>query len=118
MDDILFNFLDFGLSNNESESKLSLTSNSNREEDNKWYNIPSDSDSDLDNKAPSAPFILLRSSATSESTSGISTLIRKEYSIRTRIRALTIMNNKIPMARIIKITGISRTRIYNLVVNA
>jgi hypothetical protein len=110
MDDILFNFPNFGLSDDESESKLSLTSNSNREEkeqDNKWYNILFNSDSDLDDKASSAPFILLRSSAISASTSDTSTPIRKEYSIRTRIRALTIINNKIPMARIIKITGIS-----------
>jgi hypothetical protein len=120
MDDILFDFPDFGLSDDESESELSLASNSDgeeEEEDDEWYNIPSDSDSDSDDEAPSTPFVLLRSGATSASTSGTSTLIRKEHSIGTRIRALTMMNDKISIARITKVTGISRTRIYNLVAN-
>jgi len=112
---------DFGLSDDESESELSLASNSDREEeeeDDEWYNIPSDSDSDSDDEAPSTPFILSKSGATSASTSGTSTPIRKEHSIGTRIKALTMMNDKIPMARITKVTGISRTRIYNLAANA
>jgi hypothetical protein len=78
----------------------------------------SDSDSNLDNRAPSAPLIPPRSSATSVSASRTSTPIRKEYSIGTRIKALTILNNKVCMTIIIKVTGIGRTRIYNLVVNA
>ena len=121
IDNILFNFSDFGLSNDESESELSLASNSDgekEEEDDEWYNILSDSNSDSDDEAPSTLFILLRSGVTSTFTSGISTPIRKEYSIETRIKALTIMNDKIAIAKIIKVIGISRTRIYNLVVNA
>jgi len=121
IDNILFNFSDFGLSNDESESELSLASNSDgekEEEDDEWYNILSDSNSDSEDEAPSTLFILLRSGVTSTSTSGISTPIRKEYSIETRIKALTIMNDKIAIAKIIKVIGISRTRIYNLVVNA
>jgi len=80
--------------------------------------MPSDSDSDLDDRAPSAPSILLRSSATSASASGTNTPIRKEYSIRARIKALTILNDKVPITRIIKVTRIGRTRIYNLVAKA
>jgi hypothetical protein len=45
--------------------------------------MSSDSDFNLDDRAPSTPPILLRSSAISASTSGTSTLIHKEYSIRT-----------------------------------
>ena len=78
--------------------------------------MPFNSNSNLDDRAPSAPPILLRSSATSASTSGTNTPIRKEHSIRARIKALTILNNKFLMARIIKVTGISRNRIYTLVV--
>jgi hypothetical protein len=98
-----------------------LASNSNKEEEeeeDKWYNIPSDFDSDLDDEAHSAPSILLRSGATNVSASGTSTPIYKEYSIGTRIKALTILNNKFLMARIIKVTGISQTRIYDLVAKA
>ena len=112
MDNILFNFPNFGLSNDELESKLSLASNSNEEEEeeeDEWYNIPSDSDSNSDDRAPSAPLILLRSGATSASASETNTSIRKEYSIRTRIKALTILNNKVPITRIIKVIGIGRT---------
>ena len=54
MDDILFDFPNFRLSNNELEPELSLASNSNKdkeEEEDKWYNMPSDSNSDSDNGA-------------------------------------------------------------------
>jgi hypothetical protein len=64
--------------------------------------MPSNSNSNLDNKAPSAPLILLRSNAINTSTSKTSTFIYKEYSIRTRIKALIILNNKVFIARIIK----------------
>jgi hypothetical protein len=81
--------------------------------------MPSESDSDSDDEAPSAPpSVLLRSDASSISASRTNTLIRKEHSIGTRIRALTILNNKVPMARIIKVIGIGRSRIYTLIVNA
>ena len=115
MESLLFNFPDFGLSDDESEPALSLTSLSNEEEEEEeyeWYNIPSDSDSDSNNKAPSAPPPVLLKSGVS------STPIRKEHSISTRIRALTILNDMVPMARIIKVIGISCSRIYTLAENA
>jgi hypothetical protein len=68
--------------------------------------MPSNSNSDLDDRAPSAPFILLRSSATSISASRTSTPIHKEYFIRTRIKVLTMLNNKVLITRIIKVIGI------------
>jgi hypothetical protein len=71
--------------------------------------MPSDSDSDSDDGAPSAPLILLRSGATSVSASRTNTPIHKEYSIRARIKVLTMLNNKVPITRIIKVTGIGRT---------
>jgi hypothetical protein len=80
--------------------------------------MPSNSDSDLDDGAPSAPPILSRSGATSASASRTNTPIRKEHSIRARIKALTILNDKVPMTRIIKVTGIGQTRIYNLTAKA
>jgi hypothetical protein len=80
--------------------------------------MSSDSNSNLDDGAPSAPLILLRSGATSASASRTNTPIYKEYSIRARIKALIILNDKVPMTRIIKVTGIGRTRIYNLIVKA
>jgi hypothetical protein len=58
MESLLFDFPDFGLSDDESEPTLSLASLSHEDEEDKedkWYNMPSDSDSDLDNRAPSAP---------------------------------------------------------------
>jgi hypothetical protein len=80
--------------------------------------MPSNSDSDLDDRVPSAPPILSRSGATSASASKTSTSIHKEHSIRTQIKALTMLNNKVSMTRIIKVTGIGRTRIYNLAAKA
>ena len=121
IDDILFDFLDFGLSDDESEPKLSLASNSDKdkeEEEDERYNMPSDSNSDLDDGAPSAPPILSRSGATSASAFRTNTPIYKEHSIGARIKALTILNDKVPMTRIIKVIGIGRTRIYDLIAKA
>ena len=89
-----------------------MASNSNKdkeEEEDKWYNMPSDSNSNLDDGAPSAPPILLRSGAISVFAFGTNTPICKEYFIRARIKALTILNNKVPITRIIKVTEIGRT---------
>jgi hypothetical protein len=122
MESLLFNFPDFGLSDDESEPVLSLTSLSDEEEEeeeDEWYNIPSDSDSDSDDEAPFAPPpVLPKSGVFSTSASGTSTPICKEHSIGTRIRALTMLNDKVPMARIIKVIGIGRSRIYTLAANA
>jgi len=71
--------------------------------------MPSDSDSDSNNEAPPAPPSTLLRSGSITSASRTTTPIYKEHSIGFRIRALTILNNKIPMARIIKATGISRS---------
>jgi hypothetical protein len=64
------------------------------------------------------PSTLLRSGSISVSASRTTTLIYKEHSISSRIRALTILNNKIPIARIIKAIGISQSQIYNLIAKA
>jgi hypothetical protein len=111
MESLLFDFPDFGLSNNELEPTLSLVSLSDKdkeEEEDKWYNIPSNSDSNLDDKAPFAPPPALPKSTTiSASTSGTTTPVYKKHSISVRIKAITILNNKVPLSRIIKVTGIS-----------
>ena len=81
--------------------------------------MPFNSNSNLDNEAPFAPSsTLLKSTIISVSASRTTTPIYKEYSISSRIRALTILNDKIPMARIIKAIDISRSQIYNLIVKA
>ena len=117
MELLLFDFPDFGLSDDESEPVLSLASLSNKdkEEEGEWYNIPSDSNSNLDDKAPFAlPSALLKSTTISASASGTTTPICKEHSIGARIKAITILNDKVPFSRIIKVTNISRNRIYTL----
>jgi glucose-6-phosphate dehydrogenase assembly protein OpcA len=80
--------------------------------------MPFNSDFNSNNKAPSLPpSTLLRSNAFSISTSRTNTLIYKKYSISTRIKALTILNNKVSMASIIKVIGIGQSQIYTLIVN-
>ena len=70
--------------------------------------MPSDSDSNLDNKAPFAPpSALLKSTTISASASGTTTPVYKEHSISIRIKVITILNNKVPLSRIIKVIGIS-----------
>ena len=122
MESLLFDFSDFGLSDDESEPVLSLASLSDKDKEDKkdeWYNMSSDSDSDLDDETPSAPPLTLsRSTTISTSASGTTTPVRKEHSIGARIRAITMLNDKVPMSRIIKVTGISRNRIYTLAATA
>ena len=121
MESLLFDFPNFGLSDDESESTLSLASLSDENEEDKedeWYNMPSDSDSDSNNEAPPAPPSTLLRSGSITSASRTTTPVYKEHSISSRIRALTILNDKIPMARIIKVISISQSQIYNLVVKA
>jgi hypothetical protein len=58
MESLLFDFSNFGLSDDELEPLLSLASlsdNGKEEKEDEWYNMPLDSDSDSNNKAPSAP---------------------------------------------------------------
>jgi hypothetical protein len=118
MESLLFDFPDFGLSDDESEPALSLASLSDKdeeEEEDEWYNMPSDSDSNSDDEAPFAPPPALpKSTTTSASASGTTTPVRKEHSIGARIKAITMLNDKVPLSRIIKVTGISRNRIYTL----
>ena len=118
MESLLFDFPDFGLSDDESEPTLSLASLSNKdeeEEEDEWYNMPFNSDSNLDDEAPFAPPPALPKSTTiSTSASGTTTPVYKEYSIGARIKAITILNDKVPLSRIIKVMGISRNRIYTL----
>jgi hypothetical protein len=71
--------------------------------------MPLDSNSNSNNKAPSALPSILLSGVSNTSASRTNTLIYKEYSISTRIKALIILNNKVSIARIIKVIGISRS---------
>jgi hypothetical protein len=81
--------------------------------------MPSDSDSNSDDEAPFAPPpALLKSTTISVSASGITTPVYKEHSISARIKAITILNDKVPLSRIIKVIGISRNQIYTLAVTA
>jgi hypothetical protein len=122
MESLLFDFPDFGLSDDESEPALSLASlfdKDEEEEEDEWYNMPSDSDSNSDDEAPFAPPpALLKSITISASASGTTTPVRKEHSIGARIKAITMLNDKVPLSRIIKVIGISRNRIYTLVATA
>ena len=71
--------------------------------------MPSDSNSNLDDKAPFAPPpALLKSTIISVSASRTTTPIYKEHSISARIKAITILNDKVPLFRIIKVIDISR----------
>jgi hypothetical protein len=120
MELLLFNFPDFGLFNDELEPILSLTSLFNKDKEDKedkWYNIPFNSNFNLNDKAPFAPpFTLLKSIIISVSASRTTTPIYKEHFINTRIKAIIILHDKVPLSRIIKVINISRNRIYILIV--
>jgi hypothetical protein len=81
--------------------------------------MPFDSNSNLDDEAPFAPpLALLKSITISAFASRTTTPVYKEHSISARIKAITILNDKVPLSRIIKVINISRNRIYTLIVTA
>ena len=70
--------------------------------------MPSNSDSNLDDEVSFAPPpALLKSTTISVSASRTTTLVYKEYFISARIKIITILNDKVPLSRIIKVIGIS-----------
>jgi len=70
--------------------------------------MPSNSNSNLDDEAPfTPPSILPKSTTISASAFRTTTPIYKEYSIGARIKAITILNNKVSLSRIIKVTGVT-----------
>jgi hypothetical protein len=122
--DGLFDFPDYGLSDDQSElSSLPDSDNestcSERTEDSsdEWYNMPSDSD-DSDDDTPAPTFTLpLRPTAVSSFTSTaftMSKVVKKEHTTGARIRAIYMLNEKQPWARITVVTGISKSRGYAL----
>jgi hypothetical protein len=133
--DGLFDFPDYGLSDDQSElSSLPDSDNestcSERTEDSsdEWYNMPSDSD-DSDDDTPAPTFTLplrtpaptftlpLRPTAVSSFTSTaftMSKVVKKEHTTGARIRAIYMLNEKQPWARITVVTGISKSRVYAL----
>jgi hypothetical protein len=87
-----------------------------KDEEDAWYNIPSDSeDEDDDSITPSFTLPLpLRPPSTSTAFT-IPDIIRKEYSTSTRIKAIYMLEQKRSTGDIKKATRVSRTRVYELI---
>jgi hypothetical protein len=116
----LFDFPNYGLSDDQSELSSppdsddeSTCSERTEEQADEWYNIPSDSD-ESDDDTPAPTFTLPLRSAVTSTAFTIVKPIKKEHTTGARIKAIYMLNEKQPWAKILAITGISKSRVYAL----
>jgi hypothetical protein len=105
----LFDFPD--LSDGQSElSSPPDSSDDTEDEEDPWYNLPSDSDdSDDDSAAPALPLL-----APSSTAFIITPLGPKEYSTSARIKAIYMLEDKKSLAQIREATGVPKSAVYRL----
>ena len=97
-----------------SDSDESACSVATEDEEDAWYNIPSDSeDEDDDSIAPSLTLPLRPLIATSTAFT-IPDIVRKEHSTSARIKAIYILEDKKSLGQIREATGVPKTAFYRL----
>ena len=112
----LFDFPDLS----DSQSELSSPPDSSddeysdeltRDEEDKWYNLPSDSDDEDDDSTILALVLLIPTLSTALT---VSTIGLKEYSTGTRIKAIYMLEEKKSLVQIRQATGVPKTAVYRL----
>jgi hypothetical protein len=99
---------------NSDESDESACSEATEDEEDAWYNLPSDSeDEDDDSVAPSLT-LPIRPTPGTLTAFTIPKTARKEHSTGARIKAIYMLKEKKSAAQIKEATGVSRTRAYAL----
>ena len=95
-----------------SDSDESACSIATEDEEDAWYNLPSDSeDKDDDSIAPS---LTLPPSIATSTAFTMPDIARKEHSTGARIKAIYMLEQRRSAGDIKKATGVSRTRVYEL----
>jgi hypothetical protein len=95
-----------------SDSDESAYSIATKDEEDTWYNLPSDSEDEDDNSI--APSLTLPSSIATSIAFTIPDIVRKEHSTGARIKAIYMLEQRRSAGDIRKAIGVSRTRIYEL----
>jgi hypothetical protein len=114
----LFDFPD--LSDGQSElssppdSDKSEYSEAIENEEDTWYNLPSDSENEDDNSIAPSFMLPLRPPPSTSTAFIIPEITCKEHSTSTRIKAIYILEQRRSAGDIKKATGVSRTRVYEL----
>jgi len=111
----LFDFPDLsdGQSELSSPPNSSDSDDSTEDEEDTWYNLPSNSEDKDDNSIEPSFTLPLRPLATSIAFT-IPNIICKEHSTGARIKAIYMLEQKRSAGDIKKATGVSRTRVYEL----
>jgi hypothetical protein len=116
----LFDFPDYGLSDDQSElseppDSIGTPSEATEDEEDAWYNRPSDSEEeDEDDPTPVVITLPLRPIASTSKAFTMPLTTRKEHSPGARIKAIYMLEDKQSAAKIKAATNVSRTRAYNL----
>jgi hypothetical protein len=84
------------------------------DEDDIWYNLPTDSEDEDEDDDSSPPLLVLPIRPVPLTELVISTAIYKEYSTGTRIKAIYILEDRKTPAQIKKAIGVPKTTVYRL----
>jgi len=84
------------------------------DEEDAWYNIPSNSEDEDDDLITLSFTLPLRPPLATSIAFTIPSIVRKEHSTSARIKAIYILEQKRSVGDIKKAIGVSRTRVYKL----
>jgi hypothetical protein len=91
-------------------------SEATKDEEDAWYNLPSDSEDEDDDSAVLSLTLPLRPPPMAISTAfTLPNIVRKEHSTGARIKAIYMLEEKKSLAQIREATGVPKTAVYRLV---
>jgi hypothetical protein len=96
------------------DSDESEYSKATEDEEDTWYNLPSDSEDKDDNSIAPSFTLPLRPPPSTSTAFIIPEIIRKEHLTSARIKAIYMLKQRRSAGDIKKAIGVSRTRIYKL----
>jgi hypothetical protein len=85
-----------------------------KDEDDAWYNLPTDSEDEDKDDDSSPPLLVLPIRPAPLTELVISTAIRKEHSTSARIKAIYMLEDRKTPAQIKKATGVPKITVYRL----
>jgi hypothetical protein len=98
----------------DSNNEFLSCSEATKDEEDAWYNLPSDSEDEDDDSVAPALTLPLRLAAVTSTAFTIVKPVKKEHSTGARIKAIYMLYERQPWPKIKAVTGISQSRVYGL----
>jgi hypothetical protein len=96
------------------DSDESACSEATEDEEDAWYNLPSDSEDEDDDSVPPSLTLPIRPPVATSTAFTIPVVTRKEHSIGARIKAIYMLEEKKSLAQIKEATKVPKTAVYRL----